>query len=62
MSLGKIQSVNSNIGKQLDMLGKGNKLHLLLPSVCFTNFVRQPPKVIEQYALLIPIPDWSHML
>jgi hypothetical protein len=62
MTVGKKHSINSGIRKQLDMLGKGNKLYWLLPPVYFTNFARQAPKEIEQYALLIPIPDWHYIL
>ena len=57
MTVGKTHDIKPAAKKHLAQLGKANRLYWLLPPLYYHSFTKKSPFRIEQYAVLIPLPE-----
>ena len=60
MTVGRYHDIRGDVKGDLALLGQGaNKLYWLLPPGTYHSFTKKVPKIIDQFAVLIPNPVYN---
>jgi len=55
--VGKNHELNGRVEKGLAELGEAKRLYWVLPPEHYHSFTKKTPQSIEQYAVMIPLPE-----
>ena len=57
ITVGKNHELNGRVEKDLAELGEAKRLYWVLPPEHYHSFTKKTPQSIEQYAVMIPLPE-----